>query len=267
MENGTPCSRLLRRLDAVVELSEDDRRAVARMPMTVRNLKAGHTIAGEGDRPTQCCLILDGYVSRHKRTRGGRRQIISFHVPGDVVDLQMLHLERLDDSITTLGPVVGAFISHAAIKQALAASPGLTHAFWREVLITGAIVRQWMISLGQRDSLARVAHLICEMAVRLRAVGMARDLCFVIPWTQADLADAAGISTVHTNRVVQELRRLELIEWQGRLIQVRDWNGLQRAADFKPDYLQLRHVVVAPGEGGEAGVVAEAAMRTAQLRR
>lgn len=240
MENGSSYFRLLRRLDAVVELSDEDQHAIARMPMKVRNFGGGQLIATEGERPSHCCLILDGYLFRSKLAGGCRRQIISFHVPGDIADLQVLHLDRLDHSITTLGPVVAAFIPHAAIKDMLATSPRLTHVFWRETLITAAIVREWVISLGQRDSLARVAHLICEIVVRLRAVGLARDFGFAIPWTQADLADAAGISTVHTNRVVQELRRRELIEWEGRLIQIRDWDGLQRAADFRPDYLQLR---------------------------
>jgi CRP-like cAMP-binding protein len=239
METGRPYTRLLRRLDSTVSLTESDRLAIARLPMTVKNCTNGQDIAREGDVSTQCVLVLDGYLFRHKLANGSQRQIMSFHVPGDIPDLQTLHLPKLDHTVTALGATVVAFIPHAAFKDMLQGSPQLTHVFWRESLVDAAIFREWVVN-GRRDSIARVAHIICELVVRLRAVGLARDMMFTIPWTQSDVADAAGISTVHANRVIQELRRLGFLGWDSRLIQILNWEGLASLGDFSDDYLHLR---------------------------
>jgi CRP-like cAMP-binding protein len=240
MEAGRPYTRLLRRLDSVVCLSESDRRGIAQIPMTVKNFANGQDLVRDGDISTQCILVLDGYLFRHKLANGSQRQIMSFHVPGDIPDLQTLHLPKLDHTVTALGAAVVAFIPHASFKELLQASPQLTHVFWRESLVDAAIFREWVINLGQRDAIGRVAHIICELVMRLQAVGLAQNMSFTIPWTQSDVADAAGISTVHANRVIQELRRLELLEWDSRLIQIRDWDGLASLGDFSADYLHFR---------------------------
>jgi len=239
MENGRPYTRLLRRLDSIVALTESDRHAITRLPMTVKNCANGQDVAREGDISTQCILVLDGYLFRHKLVNGSQRQIMSFHVPGDIPDLQTLHLPKLDHTVTALGASVIAFIPHAAFKDMLQNSPQLTHVFWRESLVDTAIFREWVIN-GRRDAISRVAHIICELVARLQAVGLARDLAFTIPWTQSDVADAVGISTVHANRVIQELRRLGLLEWDSRLIQIRNWDGLVNLGDFSVDYLHFR---------------------------
>lgn len=240
MEAGRPYSRLVRLLESMGPLSEDDIALISRLPMTVKNVHADQDIARDGDIATQCCLVLSGYVYRHKLAKGSRRQIMSFHIPGDIPDLQTLHLPRLDHTLSALGPGVIALLPHGAFRATLEQSPELSHVFWRQSLIDAAIFREWVINLGQRDALARVAHIICEMTLRLQAVGLAQDCSFSIPWTQSDLADASGISTVHTNRVVQELRRLGLIEWDAKRVLIRDWNGLVEVGDFSPDYLHLR---------------------------
>jgi len=116
-------------------------------------------------------------------------------------------------------------------------SPRLAQAFWRQSFIEAAILREWIASLGRREALARVAHLICELVVRLQAVGVAKDHSFTICWTQMDVADACGISAVHANRVVQELRRLELVEWDAKHLQIRNWDALAKIGEFSDDYL------------------------------
>ena len=242
VESGRPYSRLLRRLERIAPLSEEDRELIARLPMTVRNLRSHQDVLRDGDRPEQCCLVLDGYLYRHKLVSGFRRQIMSFHVPGDLADLHALHIERADHNLTTLGAAVLAFIPLGALRETLAASPRLTHAFWRDSLVDAAIFREWVINLGQRDALSRIAHIFCEMTLRLQSVGLARDGRFRIPWTQSDLADASGISTVHANRVVQELRRLDLIEWDAKHVHIRNWPALTKIADFSQDYLHLDDV-------------------------
>jgi hypothetical protein len=119
-------------------------------------------------------------------------------------------------------------------------SPSLTRALSLLGLADTACLRNWIVNLGSRDSLTRVAHLICEIVCRLRAVGQARDFRFPSPFTQCDLAAACGISAVHANRIIQELRRKRLLHWQSRTITIADWRGLVDLAGFDPDYLHLR---------------------------
>lgn len=239
MEIGRPYSRLLQRLEKLITLSAQDRQLIAELPLTVSNFSSNDQVARYGEAPTRCTLVLGGYLYGHKRVRGSRRQITSFFVPGDIADLHTLHLAPLDHSLSTLGPAVVAFMPHAAFRDMLTRSPQLAEAFWRDTFIRLAILREWVTNLGRRDALARVAHVICELALRLKAVDLANDLCFSIPWTQTDLADACGISNVHANRVVQELRRLGLVEWDSRKVRIRDWDALAKIGDFSDEYLQF----------------------------
>jgi CRP-like cAMP-binding protein len=157
-----------------------------------------------------------------------------------------MHLSSLDHGISALGHAVVAFLPHAALRDVLDTSPHLAQAFWRETSIQAAISREWVTNLGQREAIARVAHTVCELAVRLQAVELARNLCFSILWTQGDLADACGISSVHANRVVQELRRLGLLDWGCKQVKIRDWDGLVKIGDFSDEYLQLPAAVNCP---------------------
>jgi CRP-like cAMP-binding protein len=239
MEIGRPYSRLLCRLERFGPLSLQDRRRISELPFKVTNFAANQEITHQSNALSHCTLVLGGFLYRHKAVGGSRRQITSFLVPGDIADLQTLYLPSLDHGVSALGAAVVAFVPHAAIKDMLEASAQLTHAFWRETFVESAIFREWVTNLGQREAIARVAHVVCELTLRLQAVDLARDLCFSIPWTQADLADACGISSVHANRVVQELRRLGLIDWGPKQIRIRDWDRLVRFGDFSDHYLQM----------------------------
>jgi CRP-like cAMP-binding protein len=240
MEIGRPYSRLLCRLDQLNALSQHDRLRVAELPLTVCNCDANQRIARRGDKSSRCTLVLGGFLCSHKQVAGSRRQITSFFVPGDIADLQTLHLPSLDQDISALGPAVVAFLPHAAFAKMIGSSPRLTQAFWREALIQAAIYREWVVNLGRRDAIARVAHVLCELTLRLQTVGLARDRRFSMHWTQMDLADSCGISNVHANRIVQELRRLGLFDWDSRQIRIRDWEALARLGDFSADYLHLQ---------------------------
>jgi CRP-like cAMP-binding protein len=239
MQIGRPYSRLLSRLDPSNSLSPRDQRRISELPFKVTGLEAGQEVTHQGDAPSRCTLLLQGFLYSHKPTAGLRRQVTSFLVPGDMADLQTLYLRSLDHSLSALGPAVVAFLPHAALKAIFEASPQLTQAFWRETFLEAAIFREWITNLGRREAIARVAHVICELAVRLQAVDLVRDFCFSMPWTQSDLADACGISSVHANRVVQELRRLGLVDWEPKQISIRNWEGLIRIGDFSTEYLQI----------------------------
>jgi CRP-like cAMP-binding protein len=118
--------------------------------------------------------------------------------------------------------------------------PRITSAFWRECLIDAAIFREWVMNVGQREAYSRMAHVFCELMVRLRAVGLVEDDACDLPITQAEFADAIGTSTVHVNRVLQQMRADGLIELSGNRLYVPDWEALKKAGDFDPIYLHLK---------------------------
>ncbi|WP_022724349.1 Crp/Fnr family transcriptional regulator [Rhodopseudomonas sp. B29] len=239
MEIGRPYSRLIHRLEACRPLLPEDRQHIADLPLTVANFGAGQEIVRQDDAPTRCTVVLSGILSAHKRVDRAQRQITSFFLPGDIADLSALYLPALDYGVTAVGSAVVAFVPHNALQSAMDRAPTLTEAVWRQSLIQAATFREWLATIGRRDALSRVAHLVCEIAVRLQAVGLARDLRFSIPWTQTDIADACGISNVHANRVVQKLRRRGLVEWNTQGISILDWSGLVAVGGFSAEYLAL----------------------------
>jgi CRP-like cAMP-binding protein len=231
--------RLIRKLDSIWTLSGDDKRALLGLPLTVRDYDPDADIVNQGDRPRECALILEGVVCGYKLTTEGRRQIISFFVPGDLPDLQSLHLHVMDHSIGTITATTAAFIPHEALRELLRTHAGLIGAFWRDTLIDGAIFREWLVSLGRRSAYSRIAHLLCEFHVRLSVVGLAGEEGFTLPLTQAELADALGLSSVHVNRALQALRQDGLIVSRGRYLSIPDWQALANAGEFDRGYLHM----------------------------
>jgi CRP-like cAMP-binding protein len=206
----------------------------------VRSIPPDTDIVRQGDRPAECCLILEGFACRYQTTDLGKRQILSFHVPGDMPDLQSLYLSVIDDNLGTLVPTRAAFIPHRALYALFGDRPELTGVFWRNTLIDGALFRRWVLNVGRHDAYARTAHLFCELLVRLKAVGLVTDDTIDLPVTQAELADALGITTVHVNRTLKDLRRDGLITQRGARLTVNNWDALVSAGDFDPTYLHLR---------------------------
>jgi CRP-like cAMP-binding protein len=235
-----PNSLMIRKLESIFPLSDEERQALDGLPVQVTLYKPDRDIVRIGDRPSQCCLILEGFTCVYKITAEGKRQIAALHVPGDIPDLQSLHLKVLDNSVATVSPCTLGFISHEALHDLCNRYPRITAALWRETLVDGSIFREWMTRIGRREAYNRMAHLLCELLVRLKAVGLAEDETFDLPITQTELADAIGASTVHVNRVLQELRADGLIRSRGTQVQILDWEGLKEAGDFDPLYLHLR---------------------------
>jgi CRP-like cAMP-binding protein len=231
---------LVRQLDLIAALGAADRSVLNALPMRVRNIARDQDIVREGDRPSDCCLVLSGLVCRYKIVSGGRRQIVSFHFPGDLPDLQSLNLPVMDHSLLTLSPVRAAFIPHEAVRAAMDGEKGVRDALITHGLVDGSIFREWIASIGRRNALERIAHLFCECFVRLRVRGLAYGQSFELLLTQAELGDATGLSNVHVNRVLQELRGSGLLKTTGRKHEILDWPGLQAAGDFSPAYLHLR---------------------------
>jgi CRP-like cAMP-binding protein len=186
---------------------------------------------------TQCTLLLEGFIERYKDTPEGRRQILAIHVPGDFVDLHSYPLKRLEHSVAALTEVRVALFPHPEIRKLTEISPTLTELLWRSTLIDAAVNREWIISIGARGAAVRLAHLFCEMYVRLERIGQAPDKTFALPLTQVDLADATGLTAVHANRMLRQLRERKLVAFRQGRVEILDWDALRSFADFDPAYL------------------------------
>jgi CRP-like cAMP-binding protein len=235
----SPQTLMIRKLDSIFPLSEEEKQALQDLPMQITVFKADQDIVRIGDRPSQCCLLLEGYTCVYKLTSEGKRQIMALHVPGDIPDLQSLHLKVLDNSIATICPCTIGFIQHEDLRRVCERYPRITAALWRETLVDASVFREWLLNIGRRESYTRMAHLLCEFLVRLKVVGLAEDGTFDLPITQVELADAIGTSTVHVNRVLQALRAEGLIETKSTQVTIPDWERLKEVGDFDPLYLHL----------------------------
>lgn len=235
----SPLTILIQKLSGTRGLSDAEQQAIRSLPVTVRTLDGQQHIAPDGVSFHSCCIILDGWVCCYQLLEEGRRPIFSIHIPGDLPDLQSLHLPDPDFSMIALTRATVAFVPHAELRKVMAALPNLSAALWREALINAAIHRAWMASLGRRDARGRLAHLCCELYLRLSAAGLADGYAIPMPLRQNDLADALGLTPVHVNRTLKDLRGDGLISLHGRRLEIWDWSGLQRAAEFNPKYLHL----------------------------
>ena len=231
---------LIRKLESIFTLDESERAALLNLPLQLTTLRADQDIVREGDRPTRSCALLEGFAATFKITPEGKRQITAFHIPGDIPDLQSLHLEVLDTSLATLTPCKVGFIQHEALHDLCERCPRIASALWRQTLIDASVFREWTVNVGRREAYARIAHILCELMVRMKAVGLAQDHTCPIPITQNEFADATGLSNVHVNRVLQALRADGLIVLKGDTLQVPDWDQLKQAGDFDPTYLHLQ---------------------------
>jgi CRP-like cAMP-binding protein len=228
---------LVVKLETVTDISEQERAALVALPIQVQELRADHLIVREGDRVSRSCLLLEGFACRSKMTADGKRQITSFHIPGEMPDLQSIHLKTMDHTLQTLTRCKVGFIAHEEIIRLCEAHPRIAAALWRETLIDASIFREWVLNVGRRDAYPRMAHLLCEIFARLEAVGLTDGKTCEFPITQIELADATGLSTVHVNRTVQELRARGLITLTSKSLTVNDWEGLKAAGEFDAAYL------------------------------
>jgi CRP-like cAMP-binding protein len=238
-------SRLIRKLDSIATLTDEEKEAILGLPMIIKSLPADHDIVRIGDRPSECGLILDGWACRYKVLPDGGRQIMSFHIPGDVPDLQSVYLKTMDHSLGTIVPTTIALIQHRDLHGLMRRYGGIAIAFWRDALIDAATFREWMVGIGRRTSHQRIAHLLCEMATKLRMAGLNDGHTYSWPVTQQEVADALGLTDVHVNRVLRDLRRDGLITIGRGVLTALDWDRLKQLGQFDPGYLHLTKNVAA----------------------
>jgi CRP-like cAMP-binding protein len=221
------------------KLTEDERDALRSLPQKVVRASGRTRIVEEGEHPTHSCMVLEGMVYRTKIAASGRRQIMSFHVPGDMVDLHTILFKVADHTIESVRSAAVVMIRHEVVLKAAEQWPALARAFWYDTLVDASIQREAQLNIGRRDARSRTAHLLCELLLRLRRVGMAEGFCIDLPLTQTDLADALGITSIHVNRVLAKFRAEGLISLDARMLVIHDWERLVDIGEFDPLYLHL----------------------------
>ena len=223
---------LVRKLERIMTLSEDEKQAATRLPMTIRAFQPHQDIVPDGDHLSQCCLIVGGWACRYRLLSDGHRQITAFNTTGDMPDLYGLHIPVMDHGLAALTASSVGFVPHKDMREFIAAVPNIAAVFWRETFTEMSTLREWIVGIGSRSALDRMAHLLCELYLKVHKAGLADGYCCDLPIKQQDLADALGLSCVHVNRILQELRGRGLITLRsGRLI-IHDWDALAEIASL-----------------------------------
>ena len=230
---------LLRRLEAIGAPTDAERELLANLPGTTKHYQAHEDIVRIGDRPSVVCLMLEGMAYRYKHSADGKRQIVSFHIPGDIPDLQSLFIEVMDHSLGVLTPSTIRAIPHARMHEIFDNFPRISRVLWRESLIDAAVFREWIV-LRDRPAYVGVAHLLCEYFARVEAVGLSNGNSCPLPMTQQQIGDALGLSNVHVNRTLQELRADKLIRLEHGMLTILNKDGLRDAGEFDPLYLHIK---------------------------
>ena len=230
---------LIAKLEHGAKLTDEDRHVLEKVTSRTRRMGPREDIIDEGDEPSNVHLIMDGFACRYQILPDGRRHIMAYLVPGDICDFHVAILGEMDHTIGTLTPCKLVEIPHETIHEIATKHPNLNRAFWWSTLVDEGILREWLVSLGRRSADQRVAHLFCELLIRLRTVGLADRNSFDLPVTQEELADTLGLSNVHVNRMMQELKGKGLISMNGKRLTITDVGRLQDFAEFNPNYLHL----------------------------
>ena len=240
MNEGPVLAPMLRKLRLWVNLDEVHQRALLALPHTQVDFEKNTAVVREGDAVAHCWLVLSGFCVRMKYVGNGGRQIVSIHMKGDLVDLQNALLGVADHSVQTLTTCQMAKLPIGPIRKLTDDLPIIKDALWNDTLVDGSIHREWVANVGRRDAPTRIAHLLCEFALKLEAVHLGEQLDYELPMTQDQLADATGLTAVHVNRVLQALAKDGLIERATpKSVVIGDWKRLAAFGDFRRDYLHL----------------------------
>lgn len=231
---------MLRKLRLWTRLDAADERALLDLPYDIVTIGKQQALINEGDIVSHCWLLLSGFCARYKIVGSGGRQIVSIHMTGDLVDLQNALLGVADHGVQALTECEMAKIPIEAIRQLTDARPKIKDALWYDTLVDGSIFREWVANVGRRDSKTRIAHLLCEFALKLDAIHLGEQLSYELPMTQEQIADATGLTPVHVNRMLQALVREGLIERvTSKSVLIGNWKSLAEAGDFDRSYLHL----------------------------
>ena len=232
---------LARKLEYWNPLPPEDRAALLALPHVLKEVDPHYLIVRERDIAVYSCVMLSGYSIRHKMVANGQRQIVAIHMKGEMVDLQNSLLGVADHSVEMLTHGKIAMIPREAIRRIAFERPAIGMAMWLDTLVDASIFREWIANVGRRDARTRLAHLLCEFALRMQVAGLGRQSNYELPMTQEQLADTTGMTAVHVNRCMRSLERDGLIERSSpRGVTIGNWKKLATAGDFDSTYLHLR---------------------------
>lgn len=239
-EIPNPLALMVSKLSLWGALGDDDREAILALPVTRRMLDPGQYIVWDGDTPRNSCMLISGYAFRHKVAGSGGRQILSIHMKGDLVDLQNSLLGVADHNLQMFTAGEIAMIAVEDMRNIAFTRPNVGMAMWHETLVEGSIFREWVLNIGRRDARTRIAHLLCEFALRLEVAELGGQTRYELPLSQEQLGDAVSLTPVHVNRMLMSLAADGLISRNKRTISIGDWKELAKVGDFDPRYLHLR---------------------------
>ncbi len=230
---------LIRKLDAFAPLNDAERGALCGLDVDLRKCEPQEDLILQGQRPEGVVLVLSGFAIRYKLLPDGRRQIVGFCLPGDLCDIRVGLVRRMDHNIAALTSLLAGVISAEQLYAVMDAHPRVARALWWSSFVEESIAREWIINVGYRSAFERLAHLFCELYYRLESVGLARDMACELPIRQSEIADTLALSAVHVNRTLMELRRSGLLSLNNRRLVIHDMPRLQTTAGFDPTYLHL----------------------------
>jgi CRP-like cAMP-binding protein len=236
-QESPPIKWLITKLDRIGQLDAEDKARLASLPLRLEPVARGRHLVNEGEEPEQCCLLVSGFACRYKEAVTGSRQIVSFHLRGDLLDVQHLLLARADHSIQTITDASVGWVSKADLLRLAWERPNIGKALWHDSLIDASVFREWVLNVGRRDAKSRIAHMLCEFVARCEAAGLGTADGFRLPMTQEQIADATGLTTVHVNRTLRQLDGDGAIHRSGKHFRIIDWNRLMEIGDFDPAYL------------------------------
>jgi CRP-like cAMP-binding protein len=233
-------SLLVRKLDEHSRLTGDDRRAIVSLNHATRELRSNEDLIRQGDDPSVSALVTSGIVARYHLLPNGKRQYLSFHLPGEMPDSQALFIREMDHAVCAIGPASVALIDHKDLLETFKRRPSVSFAIWRETLIDAAIFREAITNNSARTRTARMAHLFCELYYRAMAFGLADDGTLVVPISLLQLGETLGMSIATTNRTLSDLRKSRTANFQRGVLQIKNWERLTKLALFNPNYLHLK---------------------------
>jgi len=237
LTESSPLGPLFRRWSRRLALSNEDKSAVANLGWIRRQFQRDAYLAREGEPTNICTLLIEGLAYRQKILSDGSRQIISFHISGEFLDLQNCLLEVADHNVQALTRCNVAIVPRESLLEVMNDRPAVRRAIWLDSLIDASVFREWVVNVGRRDAKQKVAHLLCELGLRLKAAGLCDGPMCDFPLTQEHIADATGMTAVHTNRTLQALRKAGLISLGSNELTVLDWDALAQTGDFSERYL------------------------------
>jgi CRP-like cAMP-binding protein len=220
-------------------LTDEDVSALLDLDGQVKEVASHIDFIRLGEPVDHSCLIVDGLAGRFGQNNDGARQITCLHIPGDMADLPSVVSPKSGWGLSALTSTTILRVPHADLRRVAAKHSGIAEAFWRDCVADGSIFSEWVVNVGRRDAISRIAHLFCEMAIRYEQAGRGDRSSFPLPITQTDLADATGMTGVHVNRTLKELRTRSIAELRSGVVTVHDWEQLVAAGDFDPAFMLL----------------------------